>query len=340
MTPGTAPGSGLGSSAGPLSAGYDAALLDLDGVLYLGDEGIGHASAAVAQARSGGMRIAYVTNNASRPPEQVAAHLCRLGIPAVPHDVVTSAAAAARVLREWLGPDAAVLVLGTRALADAVAAAGLRPVRRIEEAGSDGVMGIVQGLDPELDWRALAEASVAIRGGALWVAGNADATYPSPRGPLPGNGAMVAALTAATGARPLVVGKPAPELHDEAVARVGARHPLVVGDRLDSDILGAVAVGADSLLVLTGVTDLRALFGAPVGMRPAFVGPDLRALGLPHPPVTVRGEEAHCGDVVVTTTQTIFLNGSIPADSTADPGGVAAVRAACALAWSRRDASG
>jgi ribonucleotide monophosphatase NagD (HAD superfamily) len=103
------------------------------------------------------------------------------------------------------------------------------------------------------------------------VAGNLDVTLPTARGLLPGNGAMVAALRAATDSEPLVAGKPFPALHAQAVARTGARRPLVVGDRLDTDVLGAVQAGADSLLVLTGVVDLPALLAAPVGSRPTYV---------------------------------------------------------------------
>lgn len=313
----------LGSCATPLSAAYDAALLDLDGVLYLGEDPVPYAAVALGDARAAGMRLAFVTNNASRRADAVAAHLTELGIAAHPEDVVTSAQAAARYLAARLRAGASVLVVGTEGLAQEVEAAGLRPVRT-----ADGVEAVVQGLAPTTSWRELAEAAVALRAGAMWVAGNRDATYPSARGPVPGNGALVAALEVATGLSPVVVGKPEPELHLTTVERVGARRPLVVGDRLDTDVLGARRTGTDSLLVLTGVTTLEELLAAPSDLRPTYVGWDLRALVAPHPPVVIEADLATCGE----------------GRARREPGGVVrqeghpdhALRAACALGWEGR----
>jgi HAD superfamily hydrolase (TIGR01450 family) len=309
----------LGSSERPLAEAYDAGLLDLDGVLYVGPEAVPHAAEAVAAARRAGMRIAFVTNNASRAPSAVAAHLTDLGINAEPVDVVTSAQAAVRYLAARLPQGARVLVLGTEDLADEVRAGGLCPVRE-----AAGARGLVQGLAPTTSWEDLAEASVAIRAGALWVAGNRDSTYPSARGLVPGNGALVAALETATGMSPVVVGKPEPELHQASLERVAARRPLVVGDRLDTDVLGAVRAGTDCLLVLTGVTTLEELLAAPAGSRPTYVGWDLRALLAPHPPVDVAGEVATCGEGRAARTGS-GLRQEGPPDL--------ALRAACALAW-------
>jgi glycerol-1-phosphatase len=315
---------------------YDAALLDLDGVLYLGSEGVPHAAEAVVAAGAAGMRLAYVTNNASRAPERVAEHLVELGIPARPEDVVNSGQAAARLVAERVSAGSPVLVVGSEALADQVAAAGLHPVRTVAEAGDDGPAAVLQGLSPETTWRDLGEAAVAVRSGALWVAGNVDSTLPTPRGPLPGNGTMVDAVRAATGAEPVVAGKPEPALHDESVRRVEARRPLVVGDRLDTDVLGAVRTGTDSLLVLTGVADLTALLGAPAGSRPAYVAADLRALHLPHPPVEVDDDEARCDGAVVRLDAEGLLHPSAsrPGDVA---GALAVLRAECALAWAAAD---
>ncbi len=323
-------GVGLGACDQPLCAAYDAALLDLDGVLYVGSAGVPHAAQSVAAARAGGMAIAYVTNNASRRPAAVASHLTELGIPAEPADVVTSGQAAVRMAAQHVPAGSAVLVLGSEGLAEEVAAGGFRPVRTVEAAGEGGPAAVLQGLAPETAWRDLAEAAVAIRGGAVWITGNTDSTLPSPRGPLPGNGSLVAALRTATERQPLVAGKPEPALHLESVARVGARRPLVVGDRLDTDVLGAVRGGADSLLVLTGVADRTAVLAAPRGSRPTYVATDLRGLLASHPLVYVEGGSAlsgaaraeidHDGGVVRVTGQ-----------------GDDALRAACALAWSRAD---
>lgn len=270
------------------------------------------------------MRVAYVTNNSSRRPAPVAAHLTELGIPAEPSDVVTSGQAAARWLCARLPASSTVLVVGTDDLAEELTEAGLRTVRSAGEP-PDGAVAVVQGLAQTTSWRDLAEAAVVIRRGGLWVAGNADSTYPSDRGPLPGNGALVAALVTATGQRPVVVGKPEPELHAASVERVGARRPLVVGDRLDTDVLGAVRAGADSLLVLTGVTDRDQLLAAPPGMRPTYVAADLRGLLVAHPVATVEAGEARCG------AARAWWAGTELRSEGPDP---EALTAACVLAWS------
>lgn len=313
----------------PLAERYDAALCDLDGVLHLGDDPVPHAAEAVAAARAAGQRFAFVTNNASRAPRVVAERLTGLGIPAAVADVVTSGQAAARTLAARLPAGATVLVVGAQALADEVSGAGLRPVRTVAEAGEAGPDAVVQGLAPTTSWTDLSEATVALHRGALWVVGNTDLTLPTSRGQLPGNGAFVEVLRRVTGREPLVAGKPDPALHRESVERVGAARPLVVGDRLDTDVLGAVRGGADSLLVLTGVTDVAGLLAAPAGSRPTYVGRDLRALLDPHPYVEVEGETARCGASRATTSAGV-LHG--------DPGDDDGLRALAALAWHLADA--
>ncbi|MDQ1709300.1 MAG: glycerol-phosphatase, partial [Frankiaceae bacterium] len=262
----------LASCAERLADAYDAALLDLDGVVYRGTEAIAHAAASLRAAAAAGMRLTFVTNNASRTPAEVAAVLNAVGVDAAAADVATSAQAAATLLAARLAPGARVLILGTRALRDAVADAGLTPVASAAEQPD----AVVQGFSPDTNYSMLAEATLAVRAGALWIATNLDATIPSERGVLPGNGALVAAVSAATGATPVAAGKPQRPLHDEAVRRTNARRPLVVGDRLDTDVDGALAVGVDSLLVLSGVTALLELVRLPAGRRPSYVGADLR----------------------------------------------------------------
>ena len=300
-------------------------------MLHLGDEPVVHAAESVAAARAAGMRFAFVTNNASRTPDVVAQRLNGMGMPAEPHDVVTSAQAAGRTLAERLPPGSAVLVVGTDALAAEVRSAGLRPVRTVDEAGPDGPAGVVQGLASDTGYADLAEAAVALGRGALWVAGNTDATLPTPRGLLPGNGAFVAALELVTGRSPLVSGKPDPALHQESVDRVEAQRPLVVGDRLDTDVLGAVRGGADSLLVLTGVVGLPQLVRAPVGSRPTYVSTDLRGLLLAHPAVQVDGSTARCGDATASYDGRV-----VHGDLSNDDG----LRAVVSLAWSVTDDGG
>ena len=229
----------------PPAERYDVALLDLDGVVYLGPTGISGAAEALAAARAAGMRLAFVTNNASRTPEAVAELLRGAGVEAAPAEVVTSAQAACHVLAERLPAGAKVLVVGGEGLRREAELRGFTVV-----AGADDEpAAVVQGYGPDVGWRDLAEATVAVRRGAWWVACNLDLTVPSARGPLPGNGTLVGTVRIATGVEPLSTGKPDPAMHRESVERSGARNPVVVGDRLDTDIEGASRVGCDSLLV-------------------------------------------------------------------------------------------
>lgn len=254
-----------------LAQEHDCLLLDLDGTVFRGHEPTTGAVETLDVVRS---RALFVTNNASRGPAEVAQHLQAMGFTATPADIVTSAQSAARLLAEQLQPGAAVLIVGTDSLAAEVTGVGLRPVRQ----WSDGPVAVVQGHSPQTGWSDLAEAALAIREGALWVAANVDATLPSERGLLPGNGSMVAALRAATAAEPQVAGKPEPRLLTDALARGTFRTPLVVGDRLDTDIAGANAAGLPSLLVLCGVSTAEETVRAAAGQRPNYVAEDLRSL--------------------------------------------------------------
>jgi HAD superfamily hydrolase (TIGR01450 family) len=254
--------------------GYDAVLLDLDGTVMRGAKPVAEAPDVINELRQAGHRVQFITNNAARAPEEVAEQLTGLGVRTAPDEVLTSGEAAATLLESLLPPDSAVLVVGAEALVAAVRAVGLRPVA----AASDEPAAVVQGHSSETGWAQLAEACLAIRGGAQWVACNIDPTLPTERGLLPGNGAMVAALQAATDQKPRVAGKPARTLLDTAVDRIGAQHPLVVGDRLDTDIAGARAAGLDALLVLSGVSDAVATLAAPPEQRPTHLGADLRVL--------------------------------------------------------------
>jgi HAD superfamily hydrolase (TIGR01450 family) len=257
---------------------YDLVILDLDGVVYLQEEPVPGAVAAVERLRREGPPVVYVTNNASRSREQIAGLLARLGVDASAEQVLTSGTAAGETLARELPAGSPVLVVGAEALAEELRRVGLSPVSRADQRP----VAVLQGYGPQVGWAELAEAGVAIRSGARWVVTNTDATMPSPRGPLPGNGALVAALRTAVGRDPdLVVGKPQPTLFATAARRAGAGSPLVVGDRLDTDIDGARRAGMDSLLVLTGVDDLDRVRAAADGYRPTYVGADLTALFAP-----------------------------------------------------------
>ncbi|MFJ3336003.1 HAD hydrolase-like protein [Streptomyces sp. NPDC086766] len=306
-----------------LSEAYDTALLDLDGVVYAGGEAIAHAVESLGTARTGGMHLAYVTNNALRTPDAVAAHLTELGIPAAGSDVVTSAQAVARLIAEQVPAGARVLVIGGEGLRVALRERGLEPV----ESADDDPAAVVQGYGgPELTWGRFAEACYAIARGVPWFASNTDLTIPGARGIAPGNGAAVEVVRIATGAEPQVAGKPLPPMHRETVLRTGARRPLVVGDRLDTDIEGAFNGDVDSLLVLTGVTDGARLLAAPPEHRPTYVDADLRGLLTGQPDVTPAGDGFRCGGWTVTAgAERLELDGEgHPLDG---------LRALCAAAW-------
>ena len=314
-------------TSGPLVDGYDALLVDLDGVVHLGDQPIPRAADALNAAVAAGLKVAYVTNNASQTPSDVARSLSRYGVGATADDVVTSSVVAARVLADRLPAGAPVLVVGGDGLRAPLAAAGLTPV-----AGAEGAVAVVQGWAPEVGWRQLAEAAVAIRAGCLWIATNLDRTLPSPRGPLPGNGSMVAVLVSATGRQPESVGKPKPAMFTGAAAAICAARPLVVGDRLDTDIAGARAAGYPSFVVLTGVSTPRDLLAAGPDERPDYLGHDLEGLHARHPAPSLDGRGAHCGAVTVTADGEVI----------GDPGGdgLDGLRAACAIAWAGQLAPG
>ncbi|WP_091242040.1 HAD-IIA family hydrolase [Klenkia soli] len=275
----------------PPDTAHDVALLDLDGVLYVGPDAVPGAAAALERARAAGMRLGFVTNNAARTPQEVADHLTQLGMPAERGDVITSSQAAATVVAERFGQGAAVLPVGGAGVATALREAGLRVVERAE----DAPVAVVQGYGRDVGWTQLAEAVVAVRAGAVHVATNTDATIPSPRGVLPGNGALVGVVAAVTGQQPLVTGKPDPAMHAECVRRTGARSPLVVGDRLDTDVEGGRRVGVPTMLVLSGVTTPADLLAARPQARPDLVAADVSGLDHPHPPVRAVDGGWTCG---------------------------------------------
>ncbi|MFC5803477.1 HAD-IIA family hydrolase [Streptomyces formicae] len=318
-------------SAQALSQAYDTALLDLDGVVYAGGEAIAYAVEALGAARDGGMHLAYVTNNALRTPDAVARHLTELGVPADKGDVITSAQAVARLIAEQVPAGARVLVVGGEGLRVALRERGLEPV----ESADDDPAAVVQGYGgPELAWGRFAEACYAVARGVPWFASNTDMTIPSARGIAPGNGAAVEVVRIATGGTPQVAGKPLPPMHRETILRTGAERPLVVGDRLDTDIEGAFNGGVDSLLVLTGVTDAAQLLAAGPKYRPTYVDADLRGLLTGQPEVTGSTDTFGCGGWTASVRgDALVLEG----DGEAMDG----LRALCAAAWTHAgDAAG
>jgi glycerol-1-phosphatase len=270
---------------------YDAVLFDLDGVIYLGPVAVPGAPEGIAQLHDRGVKIGFVTNNAARPPVAVADHLIELGIPATAGDVVTSAEAAAHLLIKRFGAGARILAVGGEGVTVALSEAGLVPVHSADE----HPLAVIQGYGIDLRWQELNEAAIAIHRGAYWVATNIDPTRPTERGLVPGNGAAVAAVKMAVQSDPEVAGKPYRPLLDDTVERLGAQHPLFVGDRLDTDIAGAVNAGLDSMLVLSGSHRAEQLLAAAPGERPTHIGEDLRALLRPALVVTHTNSEFRCG---------------------------------------------
>ncbi len=298
---------------------HDCLLLDLDGTVFRGHEPTVGAVDTLAAVTS---RILYVTNNASRAADEVAGHLRDMGFNADADDVVTSAQSAARLLAERLPAGARVLVVGTESLAGEVSNVGLKPVRM----WSDDPVAVVQGHSPGTAWPDLAEAALAIRGGAFWVAANVDKTLPSERGLLPGNGSMVAALQTATDREPKVAGKPQPTLLTDALSRGSFHSPLVVGDRLDTDIAGANAAGLPSLLVLSGVSTASETVRAIPGERPNYIATDLRSLYDRADRLRVGPHQAWCIEVGESAL-TVHNTGTEPRDS------VTVVRATANAVW-------
>ncbi len=284
--------------------GVDLVLADLDGVIYTGKNAIPHAVESI-NAAAETIRVGYITNNASRTPATVAEQLTSLGLRVAPDDVVTSPQAAVKLLAGLVPAGSKVLVVGGAGLLEVVTAAGFAAVDSAEDAPA----AVIQGFAPEVGWRQLAEASYALArdadgNGIPWVATNTDWTIPQERGVAPGNGTLVSAVHTAVGILPVVAGKPEVAIFEEATTRFGASRPVFIGDRLDTDILGANRAGIPSIMVLTGIDRARQVLAAPPDSRPHFLLADLRGLSEPYP-ATLAGEDSDgsivtkVGDAVV-----------------------------------------
>lgn len=276
------------ATAAPLD-GVDLVLADLDGVVYAGSGALPHAVESLNLAREG-RTLAYITNNASRTDASVAAHLTELGLATAPRDIVTSPQAAMRLLADRVAPGARILVVGGEGLVVEVERAGFVVTRSADDAPA----AVVQGFAPEVGWTQLAEAAYALKvpeeeGGIPWIATNTDWTIPQARGVAPGNGTLVSAVHTAVGRLATVAGKPEVPIFHEAVSRFGAQQPLFLGDRLDTDILGANRAGIASALVLTGIDRPKHVLAAPEGSQPTYILGDLRELHQPYPEVKVDG---------------------------------------------------
>ena len=284
--------------------GVDLLLADLDGVVYTGPAALPYAVESINRAQRT-IRVGYLTNNASRTDAAVASHLTELGLTVEPEDVVTSPQAAMSLLADLVPAGATILVVGGDGLVDELRKAGFAVTRSAE----DDPAAVVQGFAPEVGWTELAEASFALqarpgRDELPWVATNTDWTIPQARGVAPGNGTLVSAVHTAIGRLPIVAGKPERAIFDAAVARFGATSPLFIGDRLDTDILGANRAGMPSALVMTGIDRAKQVLAVAEESRPRYLLGDLRELFEPYPEAQTRTDR-RTGDTLVTVGEAV-----------------------------------
>lgn len=311
--------------------GMDALFADLDGVVYAGPRAIPHAIECLNEVAST-MRVGYITNNASRTDESVAGHLRELGLRCTSGDIVTSPQAAMGILRDVAPSGSTILVIGGDGLISEVAKAGFV----ITDSANDSPAAVIQGFSPDIGWSHLAEASFALNArsdahpdGIPWIATNMDWTIPVERGTAPGNGTLVSAVHLAAGRMPVVAGKPEPAIFEEARTRFDVSNALYVGDRLDTDILGANRAKMRSALVLTGIDGPKQVLAAPEGQRPDMILADLRDLLEPYPATVVSKKGA-----ISVGTATVHVAAN-DVDIVIDQAGTGLdlLRATCQLIW-------
>lgn len=318
----------MSETATPL-AGVDVVLADLDGVVYRGPHAIPFAVESLNKAAET-VRVGYLTNNASRTDQTVADHLTELGLHARAEDIVTSPQAAVRLLANEVPAGARVLVIGGAGLVKEVEKGGFVVTRSAD----DHPAAVIQGFTPDLGWKDLAEASFALHPNEdgveiPWVATNTDWTIPVARGIAPGNGTLVAAVHSAVGRLPIVAGKPEVAIFDEAMKRFEAKQALFIGDRLDTDILGANRAGIPAVLVLTGIDKAKQALAAAENERPRYILDDLRQLHEPYPE-TVFSQDRATASVDGASVRITGADVEIVAEG---DGGINLLRAACAVIW-------
>ena len=255
-----------------LSQEFDAVYFDLDGVLYRGLVAVSGAAETVSELVRSGCAVAYVTNNASRTPGEVASHLHELGIPAAASEVITSSQVAVQILCKLTPAGSRVFVVGGAGVEQALLDAGFIASRDPREC-----VAVVQGFGPLVSWDDLAQASYLIQGGAIWIATNLDSTIPTQVGIAPGNGSFVTAVRNAVGREPDGVGgKPDRSMMDETMAVVPAKAPLLVGDRYDTDVAAGIAAGITTMLVLSGVSSPADVWASKI--RAGYLGESVQDL--------------------------------------------------------------
>ena len=247
-------------------------ICDMDGVLWRGEAPLPGLHDFFALLNERDVNYVLVTNNSSKTPEQYVAKLAELGIESGPEHVLNSALAAADYLTTQALPGATVYPIGGSGVREALRSRGFRL------SDGDSADYVVVGWDRDLTWQKLATATLLIRAGAGFIATNPDRTFPMETGLVPGNGAQVGALQIATDVAPAMVGKPAPVLYEQALARMGVapEETLVIGDRLDTDILGGLRLGMPTALLFSGIARQEELASSPI--HPDMVFDDLAAL--------------------------------------------------------------
>lgn len=284
-----------------VASSYDAALLDLDGTIYEGGAAIPNALEGLTEAA---LPMVFITNNASRAPQTVADQLNGLGYDVHADDVMTSAQAAIEMAAEVIEPGSNVFVLGAESFKQLAREAGYTLV----DSADDNPAAVFQGLNREMTWKQMSEAALAVSRGARFLVSNLDTTLPSERGFLVGNGSVAAAISTTTGVAPLSAGKPKPPMFIKAAERMGAKSPLAIGDRLDTDIAGGNAAKMDTFMVVTGVSTHMDVVAAPPEHRPTLIGADMTALNreldqarpAPQAGFTARYDDAEAGVIVLS----------------------------------------
>jgi glycerol-1-phosphatase len=302
---------------------FETLLLDLDGVIYEGGRAIVDAVDSLTALKEKGVQVGYVTNNASRTTEAIAKQLRDFGLELDAEDVITSAQAGALLLKDLVPTGSKVLVVGGEGLRSNVSLAGFE----IVESSKDSPVAVIQGFDPSVGWKQLAEASYAIQNGAKWVATNQDWTIPREEGLAPGNGTLVSAVHTAVGQLPVVAGKPEKAIFETALRHFATSSAIYVGDRLDTDVLGANRAGVGSALVMTGVTTRKELLAAKPDSRPAYILETLKdLLGSYQAPVkTKRGYKLGSAEVELLGQKVLVSFG--------DPKSLEALKCACLTIW-------
>ena len=302
---------------------FETLLLDLDGVIYEGGRTIVDAIESITALKAKGVQVGYVTNNASRTSEAIAKQLRDFGLELNAEDVITSAQAGALLLKNLVPHGSKVLVVGGEGLRSNVLLAGFK----IVDSSKDSPVAVIQGFDPSVGWQHLAEASYAIQNGAKWVATNQDWTIPREEGLAPGNGTLVSAVHTAVGQLPIVAGKPEKAIFETALAQFGTSRAVYIGDRLDTDVLGANRAKIGSALVMTGVTTRKELLAAKPDSRPGYILETLKdLLGSYQAPVkTKRGYKLGSTEVELLGQKVLVSYG--------DPKSFEALKCACLTIW-------